>query len=996
MAVADMNGDGRDDLVRLHVTRTLSIEYQAAPGAPFTSFAIGNLPQQSNWAICVADVDRNGFNDIFAGPSGGGIVLLKADGAGSSYSLETLPERDIFVQGSVFADFDNDGNVDIFACDDNENNQVYRNDGAGGFTLDASLINTLLPAGVASGNYAAIWTDYNNDGHNDLYLSKCQHGVTSASDPRRINRLFRNNGNNSYADVGPAAGLADGAQTWCSDFADIDNDGDLDCFILNHGTGSSKLMENNGAGTFTNITAGSGLNGIAYYGLQALFRDFDNDTFMDLLVCASNLEGEDATYRLYRNNGNQTFTSIPNVLSVKNGGPISYLHSCALGDLNHDGFVDIYGGRGTSFNSPSPTLRDLLFLNDGNANHFLAVQLKGRMSNSNGIGARLELHGSWGVQVREVRAGEGYGIQNSLTKIFGLGSTTAITKLVVRWPSGVTEEILAPTADQFLQLVEGDALPPGAFTTPVVVSSLTATAEVGTPLAFRVSADNLALSYSIQNGPAGMTIDSESGVLSWTPTTEGVVTVEVSATNPAGTDTETLSITVELSPPAPDFASAINNRELVFSTSEDSPWFTQTAESRTDGEALQSGSIGNNERSFVETVVTGPGHLEFWWRVSSETDYDFLSFLVDGGKIEEISGDGNWLMVSYSVRAGSHTLTWVYEKDGSLDEQDDAGYLDEISYEATDSDGDGLRDDWEVSNFGDLSQSGEQDPDGDRRTNLEEQAAGTDPNDVTSLLRILSVTSPPSGATEVVFQSVPGKRYVIEGAAQLEGFVAVTAAITADGATTSHQVVLLAPGTETPVTLSPADAIGKALVPGSDLGTLWRGGDEVAFETGGGDDTWTEGPLGIGYDQNTSVYDPFIGTDLQAEMYEMHPTAYLRIPFTVDQPARLTSLTLRLRYDDGYAGWLNGTPIASDNAPGSPTWESRATGTRSDQLAVDFADIDLTAHLGSLLPGANILAMQGLNRTSTNRDFLLQPELIGMESDIIESEEYYFRVRVVD
>jgi hypothetical protein len=65
-------------------------------------------------------------------------------------------------------------------------------------------------------------------------------------------------------------------------------------------------------------------------------------------------------------------------------------------------------------------------------------------------------------------------------------------------------------------------------------------------------------------------------------------------------------------------------------------------------------------------------------------------------------------------------------------------------------------------------------------------------------------------------------------------------------------------------------------------------------------------------------------------------------------------------------------------------------------LAVDFADIDLTAHLGSLLPGANILAMQGLNRTSTNRDFLLQPELIGMESDIIESEEYYFRVRVVD
>ncbi|MFP6864470.1 MAG: hypothetical protein VCA35_00905, partial [Roseibacillus sp.] len=418
--------------------------------------------------------------------------------------------------------------------------------------------------------------------------------------------------------------------------------------------------------------------------------------------------------------------------------------------------------------------------------------------------------------------------------------------------------------------------------------------------------------------------------------------------------------------------------------------------SRADGEALQSGAISDNERTFVETVVEGPGQLQFWWRVSSETDYDFLSFLVDGGLVQKISGDGNWLTVSYAVPAGRHTLTWAYEKDQSIDGQNDAGYLDEISYEAADTDGDALRDDWEVANFGDLSQSGEQDPDEDRRTNLEEQAAGTDPNDATSLLRILSVTARPNGATEVIFQSVPGKRYVIDGAAQLEGYVAVTREFTAEGATTSQEVIVLAPGTETPVTLAASDAIGKALVPGSDLGTLWRGGDEAGFDAAGGDAGWTEGALGIGYDQNTSVYDPFIGTDLQAEMYEMHPTAYLRIPFTVDQPARLTSLTLRLRYDDGFAGWLNGEPIASDNAPGSPTWESRATGTRSDQLAVDFADIDLTAHLGSLLPGANILAMQGLNRTSSNRDFLLQPELIGMVSEIIESEEYYFRVRVVD
>ncbi len=995
MAVTDMNGDGKDDLVRLSGTRSLSIKYQEGPGKPFSSYVYGALPRGAIWAVCVADVDRNGRNDLFLGPSAGGGLLLVADASGASYSLVELPERDIFVQGSLFGDLDNDGNIDLFACDDNADNKRYRNNGAGSFSLAPGLIDTDLPSAVASGNYAAIFTDYDNDGHRDLYLSKCRVGVDDPRDRRRINRLFRNDGSNGYSDAGPEVGLADGSQSWCADFGDIDNDGDLDCFVLNHGFGTTRLYENDGTGSFNDITTRSGLAGISYFGIQALFRDFDNDTFVDLLVCASNLGGEAATYRLYRNNGDKSFTRIPGVLQRNDGAPVSYLHSCALGDLNHDGFVDIYGGRGTDFNEPSEDEEDLLFLNDGNSNHFLGVTLRGRLSNANGIGTRLELHGEWGVQVREVRAGEGYGIQNSLTRIFGLGDTAASDKLVVKWPSGITEEFLSPEGDQFLQITEGETWDDDDFTQPEIVSPLAVTATVGEPFGYRVTTSNLSLQYAILDGPAEMAIDAESGVLNWVPGAEGVETVTIEAVNPAGATTESLVITVELPPPPPDFAAAINNSELVFATSEE-PWFVQEEESR-DGQALQSGAVGDEEESWVETTVVGPGVLEFWWRVSSEANFDELVFRVDGGRQEEISGESRWQRVTHEVPGGTHTLRWSYEKDQSRAFGDDAGYLDAVSWTAFDSDGDGLSDEWERINFGDLLATGTGDPDGDRSSNAEEEAAGTDPNDGGSLLRIIRLTREASGVSKVEFQSVPGRRYVIEGSTTLEGFEPVTGEVVADSATTAVTVVLYAPGTREEVAFLESDARGKVLIPDRSLNGRWRGGAEDDFAAQGGESDWSDAIQGIGYDANQTLYDPFIGTDLQDEMYESHPTAYLRLPFTVENPLLVTRLVLKVRYDDGFAAWLNGVSVASDNVPaGNLGWESSAPASRPDNWAVEFNSFDLQSHVGALQAGRNILAVQGLNRRTSNRDFLLQLELTGEVAALLPARAYYLRVRVAE
>ena len=452
MGVVDMNGDGLDDIVRLDRASNLSIEYQGSPNTAFSNLDYGDLGSGSEWSLAVGDVDRNGFNDLIAGGAYNNIKLLTANSSGANYTQANLPSSDIFLQGSNLVDINNDGWLDVFACHDNAESRNYRNLGNGNFVFDNSLIDTFSqpPPGLSqyqidefnAGNYASIWTDYDNDGDLDMYLSKCRLGVNNSSDQRRINRLYQNDGSNNFTEVGAAAGLRIGSQTWATDFADYDNDGDLDCFVMNHYT-SSFVMENNGDGTFTDVTATSGLTAddLGLFGIQTVFRDFDNDGFVDLLIAGS-------AQRLFKNNGDSTFTRVQNPFTS------NAMESCAVGDLNADGYLDIYAGYARIFNSPSD-IDDVLFMNDGGTNNSFSVLLEGTDSNINGVGARVELHGSWGVQIREVRAGESYGIMNSFRQHFGIGSETTIDKLVVKWPSGTVDELLNPGINAQITLSEG-------------------------------------------------------------------------------------------------------------------------------------------------------------------------------------------------------------------------------------------------------------------------------------------------------------------------------------------------------------------------------------------------------------------------------------------------------------------------------------------------------------------------------------------------------------
>lgn len=139
---------------------------------------------------------------------------------------------------------------------------------------------------------------------------------------------------------------------------------------------------------------------------------------------------------------------------------------------------------------------------------------------------------------------------------------------------------------------------------------------------------------------------------------------------------------------------------------------------------------------------------------------------------------------------------------------------------------------------------------------------------------------------------------------------------------------------------------------------------------------------------NSSGLRSLIATDVQTQMLSRASSAYLRVPFTVADPAALSSLTLRMKYDDGFVAYLNGTEIARRNAPATVQWNSFATSNRPVTNAADFEDIDVTGRLNLLAAGANVLAIHGLNDALGSSEFLVLAELV--ENRILGSTNHYF------
>src|ERR1044071_4370560 len=138
----------------------------------------------------------------------------------------------------------------------------------------------------------------------------------------------------------------------------------------------------------------------------------------------------------------------------------------------------------------------------------------------------------------------------------------------------------------------------------------------------------------------------------------------------------------------------------------------------------------------------------------------------------------------------------------------------------------------------------------------------------------------------------------------------------------------------------------------------------------------------------TISYRPSINTDVQLQMSGVNASADLRVPFSVANPAALESLTLRMQYDDGFVAYLNGQEVARRNAPATPQWNSTATASHPNYQALVFEDINISDHLNALIAGSNVLAIQGLNQSAADTDFLILPELV--EYRVTALTNHYF------
>jgi enediyne biosynthesis protein E4 len=296
--------------------------------------------------------------------------------------------------GVVAADYDGDGDQDIFVANDVMANFLLRNDGTGKFTEVAALAGTAFDlTGKAQASMGVDAADFDNDGRVDFH-------VTSYSG--EFATLYRNLGGGVFEDATRITGAGEGTfphVTWGNAFADFDNDGHRDLFVA-----CGHLDDN--------IHLRGGAAGTAF----------------------------DAPNVVLRNLGNRRFQNV----SASSGEGLKPAHSSrgvAVGDLDGNGRLDV-----VVLNSRQPPT--LLRNDTSSGNHWLAVRLIGRDSNRSGVGAAVTVHVAGTMLFDEVRSGRGYQSHFGEWLHFGLGPAQRADKIVVRWPSGSTLELNDIPADQ--------------------------------------------------------------------------------------------------------------------------------------------------------------------------------------------------------------------------------------------------------------------------------------------------------------------------------------------------------------------------------------------------------------------------------------------------------------------------------------------------------------------------------------------------------------------
>ena len=399
--------------------------------------------------------------------------LLRNDGKGRfrDVTFEAgLGEVHYPTQTADWADYDNDGDLDLYVGNEGFPSQLFENKGDGTFTDVARR------AGVENGGYAkgVVWGDYDGDGAPDLYVSNLPDVSNtpnaSPSGLGGLNRLYRNNGDGTFTDLAPHLGLTGPAWSFPIWFWDFNNDGVLDLFVagyrigvryvaadylgLPHEADTDRLYQGDGKGGFLEVSAAQNLTR-ASQAMGSNFGDLDNDGFPDFYL-GTGYPGYEGLMPnlLFHNRGGTGFSDVTTAAGL---GHLQKGHGVAFADFDNDGDQDIFVELGGAF--AGDAFGNALFENPGFGNHWITVKLLGKRSNRMGVGARIRIEiqeaGTRRSVYKWVNSGGSFGA-NPLRQEIGLGQANSIELLEVFWPtSGQIQRFRDVALDQFIEITEG-------------------------------------------------------------------------------------------------------------------------------------------------------------------------------------------------------------------------------------------------------------------------------------------------------------------------------------------------------------------------------------------------------------------------------------------------------------------------------------------------------------------------------------------------------------